>query len=29
MRNPEYQFVSANADEIIAELTQKYEALTN
>ena len=29
MRNPEYQFVEANAENIIAELTQKYEELTN
>ena len=29
MRNPEYQFVEASADSIIAELTKKYEELTN
>ena len=29
MRNPDYQFVSANADSIIAELTKKYEELTS
>lgn len=29
MRNPEYQFIEATADSIIAELTTKYEELTN
>ena len=29
MRNPDYQFIQTSADQIIAELTSKYEELTN
>lgn len=29
MRNPDYQFVEINAEEILADLTTKYEQLTN
>ena len=29
MRNPDYQFIETSADQIIADLTQKYEELTN